>query len=144
MNRKNSFVLLISIVVIVLVYSLWGGGGKTALDIGEHELSIGTDEFEMSLRYEDILSIETLEVEDFGMPLTGGEDRDHRWGSWENHVWGQYSQHTITGTDKALLIRLHDGNELLLSYESEETTQLLGQVLFDMLAEQGYHVDYIA
>ena len=29
-------------------------------------------------------------------------------------------------------------NELLLSYESEETTQLLGQVLFDMLTEQGY------
>lgn len=145
MSKKYSLILFASIIVIVLLYSLLGGGGdKTELDIGEHSLSIGCESFSTNLDYADISAIEAVEVADFGAPVSGGEGKSCRWGLWENEAWGQYTQHTITETAKAVLLHLRDGSRMLLSYESGESTVTLGRLLFDMLSEHGYEVQFIS
>ncbi len=144
MNRKYSFVLLISIAVVVLLYSLMGNGtSKTDLDIGEHSLSVCYKDFSMSVDYGEVTAIETAEVSDFGVAVTGGEDKACRWGVWESEALGEYSQYTIQSTSNAVLLHLRDGGKVLLSYESGETTLMLGELLYDMLTEHGYDVNYI-
>lgn len=144
MNKKYSIILIISIVVIVAAYSLMGGGGRTDLDIGEDRLSVSYKDFSFAVDYKDVTTIELVEVSDFGEPLSGGSDKVCRWGVWESESLGEYSQYTILGTSNAVLLHLRDGGKALLSYESGDTTVMLGQLLFDMLTEHGYNVDYIA
>jgi len=145
MSKKHTIVLFISIIIIILLYSLMGGGGaKTDLDIGEDALSISYKDFSMSIDYDNVTAIEAVELSDFGTAVTGGEDKACRWGVWESESLGEYSQYTILGTSNAILLHLHDGSKALLSYESGDTTVMLAQLLFDMLTEHGYNVDYIA
>ncbi len=145
MNKKYSIVLIISIVVIVALYSLaGGGGGKMDLNIGEDSLSVEYGDFTATVEYKDVTAIELVEVSDFGTPVDGGSDKSCRWGLWTNEGWGEYSQYSILSSDNAVLLHLSDGGVFLLSYESGETTLMLAQLLFDMLTEQGYAVDYIA
>ena len=142
MNKKYSLVLLISIVVIVAVYSFAGGGGKMDLDIGEHSLNVVYEDFYTTVKYEDVIAIELVEVSDFGSPVDGGSDKSCRWGTWENEAWGEYSQYTLTGTSRAVLLHMTEGY-FLLSYESGETTELLSEMLRDMLTANGYEAEYI-
>ena len=144
MSKKYTIVLFISIIIIVLLYSLLGGGGaQTDLDIGEDALSISYTDFSMSVDYGEVTAIEAVEVRDFGTAFEGGEDKVCRWGVWESEDLGEYSQYTITSSPNVVLLHLSDGGKILLSYESVETTVMLGQLLFDMLTEHGYNVDYI-
>ena len=142
MNKKYSLVLLISIVVIVAVYSFAGGGGKMDLDIGEHELSVAYEDFSATVNYEDVTAIELVEVSDFGAPVDGGSDKSCRWGTWKNDTWGEYAQYSLTSTSKGVLLYLRDGY-FLLSYESGESTELLSEMLRDMLTANGYEAEYI-
>lgn len=143
MNKKYSIILIISIVVIVAAYSLMGGGGRTDLDIGEDRLSVSYKDFSFTVDYKYVTTIELVEVSDFGEPLGGGSDKACRWGTWENEVWGEYNQYTIAGTSNAVLLRLHDGGVFLLSYESGETTEMLSELLYEMLSTHGYKAEYI-
>lgn len=144
MNKKYSIILIISIVVIVLVYSLAGGGGKTELDIGEDSLSVKYGDFSASVDYKDIAAIELLELADFGTSIDGGSDSHFRWGLWENEVWGEYTQYTLVNSSAVVALHLGDGGVFLLAYESDETTVMLAQLLYDMLTEHGYKVDHIS
>ncbi len=143
MNRRYGIILIISIVIIVAGYSLVGGGAYTDLDIGEDSLSVSYKDFSATVDYKDVTAIELVEVSDFGEPLGGGSDRACRWGAWENEVWGEYTQYTIAGADNGVLLRIHDGGIFLLSYESRETTVMLGELLYEMLSSHGYEVKYI-
>ena len=143
MSKKYTLVLFISIIIIILLYSLSGGGAKTDLDIGEDALSISYKDFGMSIDYDKVRAIETVEVSDFGAAVTGGEDKVCRWGVWESEELGEYSQYTVQSTSNAVLLHLRDGGKILLSYESGKTTLMLGELLYDMLTEHGYDVNFI-
>lgn len=144
MNKKYTIILIITIVAIVAVYSIAGGGGQLDLDIGEDSLSVAYEDFAATVEYKDVTAIELVEVEDFGTPISGGSDRSCRWGLWENSQWGEYTQYSLTSTDRGVLLHLQGGGEFLLSYESGETTVLLSQMLRDMLAANGYEAEYIS
>jgi len=144
MSKKHTMVLFISIIIIILLYSILdGGGAKTDLDIGEDALSISYKDSSMSVDYGEVIAIEAVQVSDFGTAFEGGEDKVCRWGVWKSEGLGEYSQYTITSSPNAVLLHLSDGGKILLSYESGESTVMLGQLLFDMLTEHGYNVDYI-
>lgn len=144
MNRKYTIILIITIVAIVAVYSIARGGGQLDLDIEEDSLSVAYEDFAATVEYKDVTAIELVEVEDFGIPISGGSDNSCRWGVWENADWGEYTQYSLTNTNYGVLLRLEGGREFLLSYESGETTVLLSEMLRDMFTANGYEIEYMS
>lgn len=141
MNRKTSIIFLVCCVAIFAFHSFFGGGMRNDIDIGETSLSLSHNEFQTSINYEDIRSIELVEVGDFGTAAGGGANRACRWGTWTSERWGRYTQYTVTNTDHCVLITLVSGECVLISLEGKESTVTLGETLYEMLISSGYELE---
>lgn len=87
---RNMFLTLL-IPVLILLYIFFGGSVGISLDFGEDALAISAEKQDWSIPYEQIISLELTDAEDFGTLLNGTEKRTLHYGTYENDPWGQYN-----------------------------------------------------
>lgn len=144
MKRYGNYIFFTCCILGFALYSMFGGGStKTVLNFGDDSLVISYNEFESSISYSEIQTVELAEVEDFGAALEGSSNNKYRWGTWENEVWGSYTQCTSTLTDYCVVLALRDESIFVLSYQDEKTTIELGEMIPGYLTAHGYSVQVI-
>lgn len=83
------------------------------------------------LNYPDVVSVEYVQVPDFGAPVDGVIlDEKVRLGGWKSETFGPYINCTQVNIDGCILIRT-ETECYAISYESEETTQKLQTAILD-------------
>lgn len=136
-SKKLNYFLPVIIIVIVGIVSLLRGGGQMGLDIGDDAMTVTSpDEFSFTVAFDEIGSMELVELTDPGTMLSGDENSGFSWGTWENEAWGQYSRCTCKKADQAILITTLDDAHMVFSFESDDTTASLLDALNDLLANR--------
>lgn len=136
-ERLKNFLWLIAVIVAFTIFSSVRGVSSVYLDFGDDSLTLTAPEnYSRSIRYSDIDEIELIDQFESGSIISGGENRRHQWGTWENDTWGEYILCVSKKIDNALLIK-YSGNQLLvLNYESEDTTASLLSLMQEIIADR--------
>ncbi len=131
---RNMFLTLL-IPVLILLYIFFGGSVGISLDFGEDALAISAEKQDWNIPYEQIISLELTDAEDFGTLLNGTEKRTLHYGSYENDSWGQYNLCIDPRIETCIVIETTNGF-FVLNYENGESTQQLYIMFSELLASK--------
>lgn len=143
MKRYGNYIFLGCCVLGFALYGLFGGSTKTVFDFGDDTLAVCYGDFEASIPYSEMQTVELVEEIDFGTMLDGGINKKYRWGDWENDTWGAYTQCTSTLTDYCIVLTMNNETIYVLSYQDEKTTVELSKMIPGYLTAHGYSVQVI-
>ena len=133
-KARNTFLTLL-IPILILLYIFFGGSVGISLDFGEDALAISAEKQDWNIPYEQIISLELTDAEDFGTLLNGAEKRTLHYGSYENDSWGQYNLCIDPRIDAYIIIETNNGF-FVLNYENEESTKQLYIMFTQLLASK--------
>lgn len=136
-NKRAGALILFFLVAAVTVYIFLGGSPSIALDFGESSFIASVADYDVTVPYEQIISLELIEIPELGSPESGGEQRGFRYGTWRSEAWGSYAQCTTKQADICILIGLKDGGRFLLSIEGDAATRELCTMLDGLLRSKG-------
>ena len=136
-NRLKGYILLILfLAAFTLLASQFGGIGMN-VDFGEDSLTVtGPKKYSFTVDYDQIASLELVELTDAGTMISGGENRSYYWGSWENDTWGRYTLCAAKKTDTAILITMQNDALLVFNYQGDDTTVSISQMFTELLAHR--------
>ena len=133
-KARNTFLTLL-IPILILLYIFFGGSVGISLDFGEDALAISAEKQDWSIPYEQIISLELVNAEDFGILLNGTEKRMLHYGTYENDPWGQYTLCIDPRIETCIVIETTSGF-FVLNYENEESTKQLYIMFSELLANK--------
>lgn len=133
--KKLNYPISIVLIIAILIIALMRGNNNISPDFGDDALTVrAPKEFSFTVAYDEISSIDLVELTDPGDMLSGGNNRSCSWGVWENEAWGQYARCTTAKADTAILITTADGEHFVFSCEDDDTTASLTKAFQDLLA----------
>lgn len=133
-KARNTFLTLL-IPILILLYIFFGGSVGISLDFGEDALVISAEKQDWNIPYEQIISLELTDAEDFGTLLNGTEKRTLHYGTYGNDPWGQYNLCIDPRIKTCIVIETTNGF-FVLNYENEESTQQLYIMFTELLASK--------
>lgn len=137
-NRLKGFILLILFLAAFTLLAPRFGGIGTNVDFGADSLTVtGPKKFSFTVDYDQIASLELVELTDTGTMLSGGENRSYYWGSWENDAWGRYTLCAAKKADTAILVTTENNALLVFNYQGDDTTASMFQMFTELLAHRG-------
>lgn len=137
LKQKNIFFIVL-ILALVLFYIFSGGSVGVSLDFGEESLILSASDYDWTIPYDQIESLELTELPGKGTLIEGVEKRTHCCGTWENDIWGKYILCVNPKIDRCIVVTLNTGNIYVLNYENINSTAQLHQMFTDLLHSKGY------
>ncbi len=136
-KQKNIFFIFL-ILALVLFYIFTGGSVGVSLDFGEESLTLSASDYDWTIPYDQIASLELTELPDTGTVIDGIEKRTLCCGTRENDTWGKYILCVNPKIDQCIVVTLNTGNIYVLNYENTDSTDQLHQMFTDLLHSKGY------
>ena len=131
-KQKNA-IFVILILAAVLFYIFSGGSVGVSLDFGEESLTVSASNYDWSIPYDQIESLELAPLPDMGTLIDGVEKRNLCCGTWENEIWGEYILCLNPKIDSCIMITTDNGDIYVLNYENQEATQQLHKMFTELL-----------
>ena len=116
------FALLIFALMIPL--AIRDSNNQVKVRFSETEVSTSSNRYSMTVRYDEIESVELTALPDAGEKVENGYDDDIlRAGYWRNDVWGEY--HITADLDASVCVVMHlkDSRIFVFSSKDDATTQ---------------------
>lgn len=137
-SKHKNLIFVFLILAIVLFYIFSGGSVGISLDFGEEALILSAADYDWTIPYDQIGSLELTELPDTGTLIKGVEKRTLRCGTLENDAWGQYTLCIDPRIDSCIVVTMKNGDIYVLNCESSESTGQLHQMFTDLLRSKGY------
>ena len=120
----RQFFFVLFIFALLIPFALWDSNTQVKVSFDTDLVYVICDQFNMSIRYTDIVSAELTELGDPGEKVLDGYDNDIvRFGTWKNDVWGEYVVVADPDTSKCVLLKLEDGRTLVFSRKDDKATE---------------------
>ncbi len=135
-TRNALFALLIPILILVYIFS--GGSMGISLDFGEDSLTVSAEQYDWTVAYDKIESLELTVPGDTGTLLEGVQKRTLCCGRFENEQLGRYILCIDPRIENCIAVKMLDGTVFILNYENEESTRQLHKMFTDLLANKDF------
>ncbi|MGM9521291.1 MAG: PH domain-containing protein [Oscillospiraceae bacterium] len=139
---RNLIVMLVIVVAATVFLNLDKSGGKIIW--GESGLSLEEKNGNsVTVSYDDIISAEVTELDDYGEPVNGESTKNYKTGMWNNDRWGDYYLMVTCSTKKVIVLTAKDGAAYVINYETEDVTVDIYNSMLEIFAEGGYDIDAV-
>lgn len=119
---------------ILIPIALWDSGTQVKISLDSDTVFINSDKYRMSIRYEQIESLELTALEDPGERIHDDFDNDIiRCGIWNNDAWGEHYICVDLDVDQCIIAHLDDGRTFVFSTKNNGATEELFESLQDRL-----------
>lgn len=119
--RQMYFVLVLFALLIPV--ALWDSDTQVKVSFDAQNVYIKSDEYNMSIGYDEIASAELVPLAEPGQELEDTVDNDIiRTGKWNNDTWGEYYINADLDASDCIAATLKDGRIFVFSRKNNETT----------------------
>ena len=134
MRTVNLFLFLALIIVMTFFYSKTQS--TVGFSFGDEGFTVTTpDNTVMDIHYEDIQSMKLQKLVDTGNCISGKEDKQFRYGTWNNDAWGEY--HLCVSQEASLCIVIKQTEKIIaISYEDDAVTASLFESLSQVVQDR--------
>lgn len=137
-TKQKNLTLIILILAMVLFYIFSGGSVGISPDFGEDSLILSASDYDWTIPYDQIESLELSDLPDTGTLLDGIEKRTLCCGSWSNERWNEYILCVNPNIDQCIIVTMKDGTIYVLNFENSDSTGQLHKMFTDLLHSKGY------
>ena len=123
-------ILLFAVVIGMTVYETYH---KVAVEFSDTAVDIRTSKYSMNIPYDQVESVELMELPDAGQVLDGADDMTARTGLWENETWGEHYICADLNSPTCVAVYLKDGRIFVFSRRSEVETERDYRQLLDRI-----------
>ena len=113
-------ILLFAVVIGMTVYETYH---KVAVEFSDTAVDIRTSKYSMNIPYDQVESVELMELPDAGQVLDGADDMTARTGLWKNEIWGKHHICADLNSPTCIAVHLKDGRIFVFSRRNEEETE---------------------
>lgn len=131
--KQKNFTFIILILAIVLFYIFSGGSVGISLDFGEDALTLSAADYDWTIPYDQIQSLELAELPNTATTTEGVDKRTLRCGTWENDIWGEFILCIDPRIDPCIVITMESGDIYVLNYENYDSTVQLHKMFTNLL-----------
>ena len=133
-----TFAVIMVAVMLIPAFSLFDDAGGTAFDWSKEGLTISyPDGTAVSMPYESVNDISFSEGIRYGEAVTGGTEKQYRYGTWKNEEFGEYQLFTHLDFHHCIIFDTDNGF-VVINFESNDTTAALYESVRQMLIENGH------
>lgn len=118
---KKELIFLLAVMLIIVLATSIDGQKKITAECGDSAIQILSKRYTAEIPYEQIDTLEMVELSEYGVLLDGFEDITIRSGTWENDQWGTYRLCAVPYVS-CVVLHLTDGQILAFNLPSEEAT----------------------
>lgn len=119
----KQIIFAVVLFAILIPIAFWDSDTQVKLSYYEEYIYVDTDKYDMSIRYEDVVSAELTELAEPGEEVEDSWDNDIiRVGIWKNETWGEYIVCADLDCSNCILLQLQDGRILVYSQKDNQTT----------------------
>lgn len=136
--KQKNLIFIFLILALVLFYIVSGGSVGVSLDFGGEFLTLSASDYDWTIPYDQIESLELAELPDTGTLIEGIEKRTLCCGIWENEIWDEYILCVNPKIDQCIVVTMNSGNIHVLNYENSDSTGQLHKMFTDLLHSKGY------
>ena len=122
---KQNHLWSLLLLAAVVLWSLFGGAGQSVALGADGLMLTMHDGKTAAIGYESITAAELVEMEDYGTPVEGKEQRGGSSGIWEHPQWGRYTLCVYASCPSAVRLQTAQGCYVVNLASEEETRQLL-------------------
>lgn len=134
-SLKN-IIFAVIVIALMLGFAMRQASNTVKVKFGDTSVAITSSKYNMTIAYEDIVSVELADMADPGeMGSDGYDDEILRAGNWTNETWGEYHICAYLETSKCVVIEVEDGRTLVFSKKNDKTTTELYETLLTYLPE---------
>lgn len=137
-SKQKNLALAVLILALVLFYIFSGGSVGISLDFGEEALTLSASDHDWHLPYDQIESLELVDLPKLGTVIDGSEARALCCGIWENDIWGEYTLCADPGIDCCIVVTMKTGDIYVLNYENSDSTEQLHNMFLNLLNSKDY------
>lgn len=123
-------ILLFAVVIGMTVYETYH---KVTVEFSDTAVDIRTSKYSMNIPYDQVESIELVELPDAGQVLDVTDDMTARTGLWKNEIWGEYYICADLNAPSCIVVHLKDGRIFVFSRRNNEETHKLYESFLNML-----------
>lgn len=137
-SKQKNLAIVILILAMVLFYIFSGGSMGISLDFGDDDLTLSASDYDWTIPYDQIESLELSELPDIGTFVDGIQKQTLCCGIWENNLWDKYTLCIDPRIDTCIVISMKNSDIYVLNYENTDATGQLYQMFSDLLHSKGY------
>ena len=94
---------------------------------------VKSEKYQMSILYNEIETVELVDLPDAGESIEGKDTIVLRTGSWKNDTWGEHYICADLDCTQCIVVRIADGRTLVFSSKNNSTTAELYETLLTYL-----------
>ena len=117
--------LLFAVVLFALAIpvAILDSSTQVKVDFGQEQVSIRSDRYNMTVRYEQIASAQLSPLAEPGEDMEDAFDNDIlRAGKWHNDTWGDYYITADLDASNCIVLQLDDGRIFVFSRKNDTAT----------------------
>lgn len=132
----KQFFFVLALFAILIPIAFLDSDTQVKVRFYEDEVSIKSDRYTMTVRYDQIAEAELTDLADPGEKVQDGFDNDIiRAGTWKNDVWGEYSINADPDTSVCVKMTLTDGRIFVFSCKNDAETEDLYRTLMNLVRD---------
>ncbi len=108
---------------ILMPFAIRDSNNQVKVSFDDTSIYTSSNKYSMTIRYDQIDSIELTDLADAGEKVEDGYDDDIlRAGKWHNDAWGEYYITADLDTSNCVVMHLKDGRIFVFSSKDNNTT----------------------
>lgn len=119
---KKDFLFGICLFTAVILITLLQPSNRVSVEFGETAVDVLSARYTMNIPYDQIVSLEVVDVPPAGDAIDGKDNITNRYGVWENDTWGEHYLCLDLVADNCIVARLQDGKIFVFSHGGTEET----------------------
>ena len=137
-GQVRNVIFIVLLLAAVTIYSVLNRATPVTYDFGEDRFTLTGDKnapYSVTVRYEDVRSIEHVTDLDLGTPVDGGDTGTCQYGIWQNDTYGQYRLYAWSKVTEYIVLHTEEGI-LVCNYEDAGATGGLYDGMVELLAQK--------
>ena len=131
---KKQLFFGIALFALMIPLAIRDSNTQVKVNFDDAAISIRSDRYNMSVRYDQIAYAELAELVDPGEKVEDAyDDNVLRVGAWYNDTWGEYYITADPDTDNCVVMHLDDGRIFVFSCKNDDKTAKLYEELLTYL-----------
>lgn len=131
----TQLVFILALFAILLPFAIWDSNSQVKVSFDDTAIYATSDKYNMTIRYDEIESVELAELADPGEKVQDSfDDKILRTGIWHNDAWGEYYITADLDASNCVLLHLKDGRLFVISRKNNATTEEVYNTLLSHLA----------
>ena len=118
----SNLLVFILLIVVGIVISTFQTNNSVKMAFGNDTIAISSKDYNMNIKYADVLSLELVEDPDLGSVADGKNRPELQSGLWKNDIWGEYHLVFTPNATNCIVAHLQDGQTYVFNYNTNEAT----------------------